>query len=174
MERAPGVLRLTQPTPLSLQPGTKGAPAISPDGKWLAYTSNESGDFEVYVSRFSPNGGGDNRKWPVSTGGGWAPVWARTGKELFYQNRARQIFAVAYRGTGDSFTAQKPRLWSETRLGDIGFLPGFDIAPDGKRVLAMLRAEDPRTSTLVRALLNVDAELRQRLDARQPPSPARK
>jgi serine/threonine-protein kinase len=102
----------------------ESAPAISPDGKWLAYTSNESGDFEVYVSRFSPNGAADNRKWPVSTGGGWAPVWARTGRELFYQNRARQIFAVAYRGTGDSFTVQKPRLWSETRLGDIGVLPG--------------------------------------------------
>ena len=69
---------------------------------------------------------------------------------------------------------QKPRLWSETRLGDIGFLPGFDIAPDGQHVLAMLRAEDPRTSTLVRALLNVDTELRRRLAARQPTSAGQK
>jgi len=168
VERAPGVLRLKYPERLRLQAGTKGAPAISPDGRWLAYTSDESGHFEVYVSPFSPKGAADRRKWPVSTAGGWAPVWAPMGGELLYQNSDRQVFAAAYRVKGDSFTPQKPRLWSDTRLGATGFLDGFDVARDGKRVLALMPAEDPRASTLVRALLNVDTELHRRLTTGQP------
>jgi DNA-binding winged helix-turn-helix (wHTH) protein/Tol biopolymer transport system component len=168
VERAPGVLRLKYPERLRLQAGTKGAPAISPDGRWLAYTSDESGHFEVYVSPFSPKGAADRRKWPVSTAGGWAPVWAPMGGELLYQNSDRQVFAAAYRVKGDSFTPQKPRLWSDTRLGATGFLDGFDVARDGKRVLALMPAEDPRASTLVRALLNVDTELHRRLTSGQP------
>jgi len=55
-------------------------PEFSPDGRWLAYASDESGRFEVYVQPF-PRGGG---KWQVSSEGGCAPLWARNGKQLFY------------------------------------------------------------------------------------------
>ena len=59
---------------------------------------------------------------------------------------------AAYKLQGDSFVAEKPRLWSERRLGDVGFFPGFDVAPDGTRVLALLAPEDARPETSLRVL----------------------
>ena len=89
VERTPGVLRLGQPQPLLQQAGSKGAPAISPDDRWVAYVSNESGRFEIYVMPFAPKGDGDRHnqmaKWLVSNGGGWSPIFSRNGRELFYQ-----------------------------------------------------------------------------------------
>jgi serine/threonine-protein kinase len=171
VERVPGKLRLTHPEPLLLQPGAKGAPAISPDGRWLAYTSDESGHFEVYVSPFAPgNMATEGRKWLVSTGGGWTPVWPASGGAIFYQDFNGQVYSAGYQVKGDLFTPQKPRLWSDIRLGNSGFGRGFDVSRDGKRVLALLPTEDPRASTLVRVLLNVDTDLRRRLATGQPPS----
>ena len=63
-------------------PSNESAPIISPDGRWLAYVSNESGRFEIYARPFSGPGG----KWQISTEGGTEPVWARNGRELFYRN----------------------------------------------------------------------------------------
>ena len=60
-------------------------PAFSPDGRWIAYASNESGRYEVYVRPFpggAPSGSG---KWQISTGGGFHPIWSRDGRELFYE-----------------------------------------------------------------------------------------
>ena len=140
--------------------GAKGPPALSPDGKWLAYTSNDSGSFNVYVVPFSagePGVGG--RKWTVSNKGGWAPAWSREGRRLFFQD-GRRVQVVDYAVQGGLFVPEKPRIWSEARLGDTGFLHGLDVAPDGKRVLALLpAADDPRAGTMLRVLLNLDAEL---------------
>lgn len=165
VERTPGVLRLGRPQPLLQGTGSKGAPAISPDGRWFAYTSNESGRFEVYVMPFSPQGAARSGKWLVSNGGGWSPLWSRNGRELFYQSFDHRVQVAACTFNGDLFLAAKPRLWSETRLGDTGIFQGFDVAPDGKRVLALLAAEDPKAQTLVRVLLNVDSELSRRAPA---------
>jgi eukaryotic-like serine/threonine-protein kinase len=167
VERSPGVLRLGQPRPLLQQAGSKGAPAISPDDRWLAYTSDESGIFEIYVIPFSPQGIAAGGKWAVSSGGGTCPVWSHSG-ELFYQNPQRQIQVAAYSVRGDSFHVEKSNAWSEVRLGDTGIFPAFDVAPDGRRVVALLAAEDPRTQSLIRVQLNVDSELR-----RLGPSPGR-
>jgi Tol biopolymer transport system component len=62
-----------------------GATAISPDDRWLAYTSAASGHFEIYVMPFSPQGNTMVRKWLVSNEGGFAPVWSRNSRELFYE-----------------------------------------------------------------------------------------
>jgi hypothetical protein len=75
-------LRRQRPVALLQTPFTESEPAFSPDGKWLAYQSNESGVFEVYVQSF-PDGG---RKWQISTEGGRWPQWARSGREIFYRN----------------------------------------------------------------------------------------
>jgi serine/threonine-protein kinase len=166
VERLPGAMRLGQPLPLTQQPGTKGAPAISPDNRWLAYTSSESGHFEIYVMPFSPQGTAANRKWVVSNGGGTCPLWSHNGRELFYQSLDRKIQVAAYRVRGDLFVAEKARAWSDTQLADTGIFPAFDVAPDGKRVVALFSAEDPRSETLVRVLLNLDSELGRRLSAR--------
>jgi Tol biopolymer transport system component/DNA-binding winged helix-turn-helix (wHTH) protein len=166
VERPPGLLRLGRPQPLLEQLGAKGAPAISPDGRWVAYTSDESGHFEIYVMPFSPRGTAKSRKWPVSNRGGWGPIWSQNGRDLFYQTFDRQVQVASYTVKGDSFAAEKPRLWSETLLGDTGFSTGFDVAADGKRVLALFAAEDPKSRTLLRVLLNVDSELRRRAPTR--------
>jgi serine/threonine-protein kinase len=165
-ERAPGVLRMGEPHPLLQQAGSKGAPAISPDGQWVAYSSALSDGFEVFVMPFSPQGKGAGRKWLVSSGGGHSPVWSRNGQDLFYEGRDQQVHAAAYTVKGDSFVAEKPRHWSEKQMAEIGFFSGFDVAPDGKRVLALLAAGETKPETILHMLLNVDSELRRRAPAR--------
>ena len=72
---------------------------FSPDGKWMAYTSNESGPYEVYVQAF-PRRSGTEGKWKVSTAGGEDPHWRPDGKELFYLAPSGRLFAVPVQITG--------------------------------------------------------------------------
>ena len=165
VERKPGELRLGDPARLWQRAGTEGAPAVSPDGKWLAYTSDESGNFEIYVKPFEPHGATRSAKWQASNDGGASPIWSHDGRNLFYQNGHR-VMVTAYKAQGDSFVVEKPRLWSERRLGDVGFFPGYDVAPDSTRVLALLASEDAKPDTFLHVLLNVGGELRRRTSAR--------
>src|SRR5262249_44399852 len=100
---------------------------LSPDGRWIAYTSNDSGTPEVYVAPF-PGGGG---RWQVSTNGGDSVTWRRDGKELFYWANDQMLTAVEVNPQGSEFQvrASKPlfRL-SSPALG----LP-YDVTPDGQR-----------------------------------------
>jgi serine/threonine-protein kinase len=95
------------------------SPAFSPDGRWLAYESNESGTNEVYVRPFPGPGG----RWQISTGGGRLPRWSRDGRELLFETLDWLVMAVSYTAKGGSFAALKPRVWTETRLRDSGNLP---------------------------------------------------
>jgi serine/threonine-protein kinase len=103
---------------------------VSPDGRWLAYQSNESGQSEVYVRPFPQLDGG---RWQVSTGGGTEPVWARSGKELFYEGLGGAMMSVAVDG-GSAFRAGNP-----TRLFEWPYLVAaqrtYDVSPDGQRFL---------------------------------------
>jgi serine/threonine-protein kinase len=137
---------------------------FSPDGHWLAYTSNESGIFEVYVRTF-PTGG----KWKISNGGGSFPVWSHNGRELFFRSADNRIMVAAYTVKGDSFeVADQPRAWSEKRLSNTGSnfsTANFDFAPDGKRVAAIMPVETPevqRAQSHVVLLINFFDELRRR------------
>lgn len=158
VDRTSGSLQFGQPQPLLQQAGSKGAPALSPDSRWVAYSSDASGRFEVYVMSLSHQGRATSRKWQVSNGGGWSPIWSRNGRELFYQSLDRQVEVAAYTVDGDLFVPEKPRAWSEKRVH--ADLPSFDVSPDGKRVLALLPPEDSRPQTFLRVVLNVDTELR--------------
>jgi Tol biopolymer transport system component len=138
-------------------------PAFSPDGRWLAYTSNDSGASEVYVRPFPGPGG----KWPISNGGGLLPVWSQNGSELFYRTRDNRIMVAAYTAKGDSFAAGKPRLWSEKQFLGTGY-PNFDLAPDGKRFAVLAAAQEAgsqKAATHVTFLLNFFDELRRRVPA---------
>jgi len=107
-------------------------PVFSPDGRWLAYQSDESGRDEVYVRPFGPpttTGG----KWLISNGGGQFPAWSHNGSELLYKSGDR-IMSVSYSVQKDSFVTDKPRTW----LSALGGALGFDMAPDGHRVAAMM------------------------------------
>jgi serine/threonine-protein kinase len=144
-------------------PFTEAYPAFSPDGRWLAYQSNESGTYEVYVRPFPGPGG----RWQVSTGGGFFPLWSRDGRELLFETGDR-VMAVSYTVThtvgGDSFTALKPRVWMEALLRDLGITSNYDLAPDGKRLAAMLAddANGDKPPTHLTFLLNFFDELRRR------------
>ena len=116
------------------------AAAFSPDGRWLAYQSNESGRPEVYVRPFS----GSGEKMQVSTGGGMHPTWSRNGKELFYQTHSDWTLMVAtYVTEGDSFRARSPNNVAG-RLPRRGMgMPGFDLHPDGQRFAVLKAAQEP-------------------------------
>ncbi len=121
--------KIGKPTVFLKTPFVEGEPMFSPDGRWLAYQSNESGRNEVYVRPFPGPGG----KWQISTNGGMYPAWSRKRAELFYQGFGPQIMVASYRAEGGSFQADQPRLWTEP-----GFLlrpryRSFDLHPDGNR-----------------------------------------
>ena len=109
---------------------------FSPDGRWIAYVSNESGKEEVYVVPFPGPGG----KWQLSTAGGRAPVWTRGGREIVYQAPGDEIMAVEVRAA-PSFQAGIPKALFKTNLRPP---PGgqFDVTPDGERFLVNLRPSD--------------------------------
>jgi eukaryotic-like serine/threonine-protein kinase len=111
-------------------------PQFSPDGKWVAYVSDESGRAEIYVRSFSAAGvaGG---KWQVSNDGGHQPRWRHDGIELFYLGPSRQLFSVDL-NVGTSFDAGPPKLLFQTRIRPAS--PGeerscYSVTADGQRFL---------------------------------------
>jgi serine/threonine-protein kinase len=122
----PGAPRVFLSTPFQEQD-----PEFSPDGRWLAYSSNESGRWEVYVRPFPGPGG----RWQISSGSGTTPRWSRAKPELLYQS-GRQVMAVSYTVVDGSFRAARPRPWVELPAGTVD----FDPHPDGER-LALVHPE---------------------------------
>jgi serine/threonine-protein kinase len=141
-------------------PADEVTPAFSPDGGWMAYVSDESGISEVYVRAFPGPGG----RWQISTGGGLYPVWSRSGHELLFETLERRVLAVSYTAQVDSFNASKPRLWSDLRLVNTVILSNYDLAPDGKRIAAILEeVRDQKSLTRLTFLGNLLDELRRRV-----------
>jgi serine/threonine-protein kinase len=112
-------------------------PTFSPDGRWIAYGSNSSGIWEVYVRAFPDDG----REVRVSTHGGRIPAWTRAGTELLYETNDHQLMVASYAVANGRFVPSPPRSWSPVVLADTGVLANFDLAPDG-RVLALLPTGD--------------------------------
>ena len=128
-------------------------PVFSPDGKWIAYQSNDSSRFEIYVQPFPGPGG----KVQVSTGGGARPKWSRDGRELFYRTGTRLMAVEVH--SGPTFTISTPRV-----LFDAQYAPSYDVAADGR--FLMVRDEDPSDLTQLRYVLNWSTELERVLRAR--------
>jgi Tol biopolymer transport system component/predicted Ser/Thr protein kinase len=137
VEGDPGHPRLGKPDLFVGTPFVEFQPAFSPDGRWIAYTSNESGTYEVYVRAF-PGATSGSGKWLISTGGGLSPVWSRNGRELLFEALDDRVMSVSYTANRDSFVASKPRLWAETSLQNVGGFTNYDLAPDGKRIAALV------------------------------------
>jgi Tol biopolymer transport system component len=134
---------------------------LSPDGRWLAYVSNESGTDEVYVRPFPRPASGEGGKWQISTGGGTIPAWSRKNSELLYQS-GDQIMAVSYTVKGDSFVPEKPRVW----LSKLGGATDWDLAPDGKRLAVVMPVDTPEATKPdheVTFIFNFLDELRRRV-----------
>src|SRR4029453_5598098 len=105
---------------------------FSPDGRWVAYVSNETGGQEVYVQEFQGSGG----KVLVSTGGGNRPSWRGDGKELFYISGGK-LMAVDVKVVGSNFEAGVPRVLFEIPRSD-----GFEVSGDGQRFLIPVPVEE--------------------------------
>jgi eukaryotic-like serine/threonine-protein kinase len=156
-------LRAGKPEPFLQTPADELHPSFSPDGRWLAHTSDESGIYQVYVRAFPDKGG----KWQISNSGGVFPLWSRNGRELFFRAPDNRIMVATYTAKGDAFAADKPRVWSEKRLADFGPVGvlTYDVAPDGKRIAALMPADAPeeqKAQTHVIFLQNFFDEVRRR------------
>ena len=156
------VLPLTpgeQPFSYLATPFEEAHAQFSPDGRWVAYTSNESGRSEVYVQSF-PIGGG---KWQISTAGGDQPQWRSDGKELYYAAPDNSLMAVSVAGSGATMDVGKPmllfRALMPTGSGITDDRNNYVPAPDGQKFLISTLADSTNTQPLI-LVLNWGSEVR--------------
>ena len=107
---------------------------ISPDGRYIAYQSGESGRLEVYVRPFAQGASG---RWQISTGGATRPAWARSGRELFYLDESNTLIAVPVRTSGPTFIAGNPTTVFDTKYVEPNPARHYDVSPDGQRFLML-------------------------------------
>lgn len=118
----------------------ENVPKLSPDGRFLAYVSDESGRYEIYIRSF-PNGAG---KWQVSVNGGTKPRWSRDGKELYYVE-SNALMAVPV-STGQGLTLGQPqKLFESADLRSAYTAPNYDVAADGQRFVTVAPVEGGKT-----------------------------
>ena len=139
---------------------------VSPDGRYLAYQSGESGQSEVYVRPFPDVRSGP---WRVSTAGGSRPAWARSGRELFFLDGSNAMMAVQVQTSGPTFSAGTPSRLFEGKYLEPNPARHYDVSPDGKRFL-MIRngkeADDKVTPASMVVVLNWTEEMKRRVPAR--------
>ena len=156
-------------TPLIHTTFAEWTPDISPDGHWLTYSSNESGQDEIYVRPFP---GVDGGRWQISTGGGTRPLWSKTGRELFYMNRDGVMTAVPVQVSSTTFSAGNPATLFDTKYFSGGGVNGrtYDVSADGQRFLMIKESISTTSSTATPAsmvvVLNWFDDLKARVAAR--------
>jgi len=139
-------------TPFLNSKAAEGWPEISPDGRWLAYSSDESGGYEVWVRPFSGQGG----RWQISREGGTEPIWSKDGRQLFYRQSgtslADQVWVADVRTEG-GFSSGKPRLLFDMQ-GFMGkeAVRGWDLWPDGRGFL-MVKMEERKPQPVTEMVL---------------------
>lgn len=160
-----GDWRLGRTIDISSTPASELEPMFSPDGRWIAYGSAQTGRSEVYVRPFP----GLNGTWQVSTDGGAFPTWSRSGRELLFATLDQRIMTVSYAADGASFRATAPRVWTNERhqLSGPTFMRNFVLFPDDARV-AFSKASDAgeKSSDPVVMVFNFFDELRRKVSKR--------
>ncbi|MEP6707321.1 MAG: hypothetical protein ABJC05_07365, partial [Pyrinomonadaceae bacterium] len=145
-----------KPVPFLQSPFNEDHARFSPDGRFIAYASDESGKFEVYVQTFPVSGG----KWLVSANGGAQPRWRRDGKEIFYIAPDRKLMAVDVKTEASIFEAGVPRVLFQTRV--VGY-PNprnmYEVSADGQHFLISTPLEEA-TSTPITVVVNWTADLK--------------
>jgi serine/threonine protein kinase len=137
-----------KPFPFVNTPYDEQQGVFSPDGKWVAYQSDQSGRSEIYV-RFFPGPGAESQ---VSVGGGQSPRWRRDGKELYYISPDWKLMAVNVSARGGAFTAGEPQSLFQTHINQATNRQQYDVRPDG-RILILTDLPDPSTEP-IHLLLN--------------------
>jgi dipeptidyl aminopeptidase/acylaminoacyl peptidase len=146
------------PRSLIATPFDEFSPVLSPDGRWLAYVSDETGRSEIHVRPFPAV---DTGHWQVSTNGGNSPLWAHSGRELFYRSAASEMIAVQV-GGGAAFVPEQTRALFSTAgyyLG--GVVPDYAVEPDDQSFI-MFRTVSAQTRPDLTVVLNFFEDLRVR------------
>ncbi len=142
----------SRPRPVVNTPAFEGGAQFSPNGHWMAYASDESGQMQVYVRPFP----GPDRRWQVSTQGGTQPLWSRNGKEIFY--RVGNKMMVVDVSAGMDLTLSQPRqLFEQRYVFQNVSLANYDVSPDGQRFLMI---KDEAGSGRLNVVLNWAEELK--------------
>ena len=156
------VLPLTgdgKPRPLIQTPFNEMYPDISPDGRWVAYVSNDSGRYEVFVAPFPGPGG----KWQVSQGGGTYPRWRGDSGEIYFQLPDGPLMAATVDGRGTAFVVGEVKRLFEPHIRVVSFAGSnahnFDVTPDGQRFLIAL-TEDSSTEPPITLVVNWTSALK--------------
>ena len=142
-----------KPVPLLTSMDDTKHPRVSPDAKWLAYVSNESGREEVYVRALAGGGG----RVPVSAGGGAEPLWSPDGRRIYYRSGAALVAATVVTSPALAVTGRE-KLFEGPYTTD-PFHPNYDVAPDGRSFVMLRPVEGNRQLVMV---LNWIEELRRR------------
>jgi Tol biopolymer transport system component len=111
---------------------------FSPDGRWLAYASDESGESEIYVQPFP----GLGQKWQISTGGGAVPRWRRDGKEIFFLKFPEKTLMAVEVKAGSTFSVGEPKALFQTQIRRSDFGTQYDVSLDGSRFLINTLVDD--------------------------------
>ena len=144
----------TKVQPFLSSPASEAAASISPDGRWLAYTSNETGIFQAYVRPFPGVGG----RFQVSTAGGTEPLWARDNRRLYYRATG-QLMVATLTLAGEPAVVRRDTVFEDSFAPE-GARQAYDISPNGKTfVMGRLIGEDSRPLVV----LNWFDELRDRM-----------
>jgi serine/threonine-protein kinase len=149
-----------EPTPLVKTAFNEGVPDFSPDGRWIAYLSDELGPYQVWVQPFP----GLEGRWQISSGAGGYPFWSSTENVLFYASGGGQIWRAEYSTEGARFVPGATGLWLNAPMvpATTGF-EALDLAPDGRRFAVFLDASESASATgQVTVLLNFFADLQRR------------
>ena len=155
--------KLGEPVPFARTPANEYQPVFSPDGRWLAYVSDESGVAEVYVRPYPEKAG--SGRWQVSTEGGMQPIWARDGKSIYFETLTHLVMTAPCVTNGDSFTPGKPKQLMQMALTDPNAGdPNYDVIPNGSGILGTVEnPEEARGNVHVTFLLNFTDELRRKV-----------
>ncbi len=147
-------------------PAIEYLPEVSPNRRYMAYQSNESGQTEIYVRPFPRVNDG---AWRVSTEGGTRPAWARNGRELFYLNRAAVLTSVPVQTAGTSFVFENPASLFEAPTDPQGIYTSreYDVAEDGRFLLTRRSAFGGRRPATMIVVLNWLEELKTGLPVRR-------
>jgi Tol biopolymer transport system component len=130
------------PRPVTILPSPVGPGRLSPDGRWLAYSSAESGRSEIYVVPYPSL----SRRWQVSTAGGSLPRWRRDGRELLYAGRDNRLMSVPLTDEGRALAVGEAQPLFELR--PVGPRSFFDVSADGRRFLVNVLAGEGLSSTI--------------------------
>jgi Tol biopolymer transport system component len=133
----------TTPVWLLDSPFAETAPAQSPDGRWLAYSSDHSGQSEIYVRPFPETG---NRRFQVSTNGGIEARWSRSGTEIFYRDDDGSMTAATVTTTPTFRVTSRERLFDSTGYRLSINAPVYDVTSDGQRFIMLQAVDDPPSS----------------------------